>query len=112
MVADRPEAEVRKEREGERQAVLWWVKDKLRRAAYDVGYKEELVAVLEAEVATLTERLETRKVVERAKGLMMEDGMTEPEAFRWIQRTAMDRRTTMRAVAEAVVAAKTARPAG
>ena len=59
---------------------------------------------LEDEVATLSERLETRKVVDRAKGLLMtRQQMTEPEAFRWIQRTAMDRRTTMRAVAEAVV---------
>ncbi len=60
--------------------------------------------VLEDEVATLSERLETRKVVDRAKGLLMaRQQMTEPEAFRWIQRTAMDRRTTMKAVAEAVV---------
>nr|WP_211176685.1 response regulator [Pseudonocardia acidicola] len=59
---------------------------------------------LEDEVATLNERLETRKVVDRAKGLLMtRQQMTEPEAFRWIQRTAMDRRTTMKAVAEAVV---------
>jgi len=59
---------------------------------------------LEDEVATLGERLETRKVVDRAKGLLMtRQQMTEPEAFRWIQRTAMDRRTTMKAVAEAVV---------
>ncbi|MBL8924957.1 MAG: response regulator [Pseudonocardia sp.] len=59
---------------------------------------------LEDEVATLSERLETRKVVDRAKGLLMtHQQMTEPEAFRWIQRTAMDRRTTMKAVAEAVV---------
>jgi two-component system, response regulator PdtaR len=59
---------------------------------------------LEDEVATLSERLETRKVVDRAKGLLMtRQQMTEPEAFRWIQRTAMDRRTTMKAVAEAVV---------
>ena len=59
---------------------------------------------LEDEVATLTDRLETRKVVDRAKGLLMtRQQMTEPEAFRWIQRTAMDRRTTMKAVAEAVV---------
>jgi two-component system, response regulator PdtaR len=59
---------------------------------------------LEDEVATLTERLETRKVVDRAKGLLMaRQNMTEPEAFRWIQRTAMDRRTTMKAVAEAIV---------
>ena len=59
---------------------------------------------LEDEVATLTDRLETRKVVDRAKGLLMSrQGMSEPDAFRWIQRTAMDRRTTMKAVAEAVV---------
>lgn len=59
---------------------------------------------LENEVASLTDRLETRKVIERAKGLLMSaQSLTEPEAFRWIQRTAMDRRTTMKAVAEAVV---------
>ena len=59
---------------------------------------------LEAEVAGLTDQLETRKAVERAKGLLMtKHGMSEPEAFRWIQRTAMDRRTTMRAVADVVV---------
>lgn len=59
---------------------------------------------LEDEVATLSDRLETRKVVDRAKGLLMtRQQMTEPEAFRWIQRTAMDRRTTMKAVAEAIV---------
>jgi two-component system, response regulator PdtaR len=63
----------------------------------------ELVA-LEAEVAGLAERLETRKAVERAKGLLMaQHGLTEPEAFRWIQRSAMDRRTTMKAVAQAVI---------
>ncbi|MDF2976619.1 MAG: response regulator [Actinomycetospora sp.] len=62
------------------------------------------VAALEAEVAGLTDRLETRKAVERAKGLLMaKKRMSEPDAFRWIQRTAMDRRTTMRAVADAVV---------
>jgi AmiR/NasT family two-component response regulator len=59
---------------------------------------------LEDEVATLNDRLETRKIVDRAKGLLMtRQNMTEPEAFRWIQRTAMDRRTTMKAVAEAIV---------
>lgn len=62
------------------------------------------VAALETEVAGLTERLETRKAVDRAKGLLMaRKKMSEPDAFRWIQRTAMDRRTTMRAVADAVV---------
>jgi response regulator NasT len=60
---------------------------------------------LETEVDDLTERLETRKVVDRAKGRLQADsGMSEPEAFRWIQKTSMDRRTTMRAVAEGVVA--------
>jgi response regulator NasT len=65
----------------------------------------EIVA-LEQEVGGLHERLEARKTVERAKGVLMtEHGMTEPEAFRWIQRTAMDRRTTMRSIADAVLAA-------
>ena len=64
----------------------------------------ELVA-LENEVAGLSNRLETRKTVERAKGLLMaRHGLTEPEAFRWIQRSAMDHRTTMKAVAQAVLA--------
>ncbi|HEY8532445.1 MAG TPA: response regulator [Micromonospora sp.] len=63
----------------------------------------ELTA-LEAEVATLQERLETRKFVERAKGLLMTTyNMTEPQAFRWIQRTAMDHRMTMREVAERIL---------
>jgi response regulator NasT len=62
----------------------------------------EIVA-LEAEITDLSERLETRKVVERAKGLLMEQGMSEPEAFRWIQRTAMDRRTSMKSIAAAVL---------
>ena len=65
----------------------------------------EIVA-LEQEVSGLQERLEARKIIERAKGVLMtEHNMTEPEAFRWIQRTAMDRRTTMRTVSEAVLAA-------
>jgi response regulator NasT len=59
---------------------------------------------LEAEVTGLTERLESRKMIERAKGLLMsQQGLSEPEAFRWLQRTAMDRRTTMRAVASTVL---------
>ena len=62
------------------------------------------IAALEHEVATLSDRLETRKLVERAKGLLQaKQGMTEPEAFKWIQRAAMDRRTTMRRVAEVVL---------
>jgi response regulator NasT len=62
------------------------------------------ITALEAEVQGLAERLETRKIVERAKGaLMTAHTMTEPQAFRWIQRAAMDNRTTMRAVAELIL---------
>jgi response regulator NasT len=69
----------------------------------------ELVG-LEAEVGDLQGRLEARKLVDRAKStLITEHGMTEPEAFRWVQVTAMERRLTMRAVAELVLAG-TARP--
>ncbi len=63
------------------------------------------ITALGAEVGTLRERLEVRKVLDRAKGrLQSERGLTEPEAFRWIQKTSMDRRVTMRAVAEDVLA--------
>ncbi len=59
---------------------------------------------LEREVTDLQQRLETRKLVDRAKGILMtEYGMTEPQAFRWIQKTSMDRRLTMREVAQAVI---------
>jgi two-component system, response regulator PdtaR len=60
---------------------------------------------LAAEVDDLTERLETRKVVDKAKGLLMDRGMTEPEAFRRLQKLAMDKRLTLRQVAEAVLIA-------
>jgi response regulator NasT len=63
----------------------------------------EMVA-LEADVADLSDRLETRKLVERAKARLQETfTMSEPESFRWIQRTAMDKRTTMREVAQLVL---------
>lgn len=59
---------------------------------------------LEAEVADLSERLETRKVVDRAKGVLQTElGLSEPDAFRWIQKTAMDLRLSMREVAVGVV---------
>ncbi|MCV7194600.1 ANTAR domain-containing response regulator [Mycolicibacterium brumae] len=62
------------------------------------------ITALESEVESLTDRLETRKLVERAKGLLQsKQKMTEPEAFKWIQRAAMDRRTTMKRVAEVIV---------
>ena len=60
--------------------------------------------MLEREVADLAEPLATRKAVERAKGVLQEQlGLSEPEAFRWIQKTAMDLRLSMRQVAEGVV---------
>jgi two-component system, response regulator PdtaR len=69
-----------------------------------VGRFQEMTA-LDAEVTDLKERLEARKVVEKAKGRLMDTrGMTEAEAFRWIQRTAMNERTSMRALAEAILA--------
>ena len=59
---------------------------------------------LESEVTGLRDRLEARKLIERAKGsLMTRHAMSEPEAFRWIQRAAMDNRTSMKAVAELVL---------
>ncbi len=62
------------------------------------------MTALDAEVGDLKERLETRKVVEQAKGrLMSERGMTEADAFRWIQRTAMNERTSMKALAQAIL---------
>jgi two-component system, response regulator PdtaR len=63
----------------------------------------ELTA-LTAEVGDLRERLETRKLLDRAKGILQSmRGMTEPEAFRWIQKASMDRRTTMRAMAQEIL---------
>jgi len=62
----------------------------------------ELTA-LEREVGDLHGRLEARKLVDRAKAVLQQRGMDEPEAFRWIQRTSMDHRRSMRAVAQAVL---------
>jgi two-component system, response regulator PdtaR len=62
------------------------------------------ITELEAQVTDLEERLETRKAVERAKSILQDElSLTEPEAFRWIQKTAMDLRMSMRQVAEGVV---------
>jgi two-component system, response regulator PdtaR len=62
------------------------------------------IVALEADVADLSDRLETRKLVDRAKARLQERfAMSEPESFRWIQRTAMDKRTTMREVAQLVL---------
>jgi two-component system, response regulator PdtaR len=68
-----------------------------------IGRFAEIRAV-EAEVADLEERFASRKAVDQAKGLLQEGlGLTEPEAFRWIQKTAMDLRKSMREVAEGVI---------
>ena len=62
------------------------------------------IEALEAEIADLGDRLETRKAVDRAKGILMARlKITEADAFRWIQKTAMDRRMGMREVADAVI---------
>jgi response regulator NasT len=62
------------------------------------------LAELEREVADLAERLETRKLVDRAKSVLQTKfGLSEPDSFRWIQKTAMDKRVSMRQVAELVV---------
>jgi two-component system, response regulator PdtaR len=64
---------------------------------------DELTA-LESEVTDLRERLETRKLLDRAKGVLMDrQGLDEAAAYRWVQRASMDRRTSMREVAERVL---------
>ena len=78
-------------------------KDLLPTIEMAVARFAELVA-LEGEVADLSGRLEARKLVDRAKSVLQTDhALSEPEAFRWIQRTSMDRRASMRAVAQAVL---------
>nr|WP_245570035.1 response regulator [Acidipropionibacterium thoenii] len=63
------------------------------------------IRAVEDEVSDLEERLESRKVVDQAKGILQSSlGLTEPEAFRWIQKTAMDLRKPMREVAQGVIA--------
>jgi two-component system, response regulator PdtaR len=69
------------------------------------------VRALEAEVSNLRDRLEVRKLLDRAKGLLQaEHGLSEAEAFRWIQKTSMDRRISMREVAQAVLDRSVAGP--
>jgi response regulator NasT len=78
-------------------------KDLLPTIEMAVSRFSEIVG-LEGEVADLGARLEARKLVERAKGILQaEHGLTEPEAFRWIQKTAMNQRSSMKALAEAVI---------
>jgi response regulator NasT len=62
------------------------------------------IRALDTEIDALRERLEVRKLLDRAKGVLQsEHGLSEPDAFRWIQKTSMDRRLTMRKVAQAVI---------
>ena len=64
---------------------------------------------LESEVADLYDRLETRKIIDRAKGILMKAmNLSEPESFAWIQKTAMDRRISMKQVAQAVISPESA----
>ena len=74
--------------------------------------RHEEIAALEKEVADLSERLETRKLVDRAKGLLHDAARAgrSRQAFRWIQKTSMDRRMSMRQVAQIVVNENVARP--
>jgi response regulator NasT len=66
--------------------------------------RHQQLTQLESEVSDLTERLETRKLVERAKGVLgTQMGLSEPEAFRWIQKAAMDRRIGMVEVAKTIL---------
>ena len=66
--------------------------------------RHQQLTQLEFEVSDLTERLETRKLVERAKGVLgTQMGLSEPEAFRWIQKAAMDRRIGMVEVAKTIL---------
>jgi AmiR/NasT family two-component response regulator len=68
--------------------------------------RHQQIIALEDEVADLADRFETRKLVDRAKSkLQTQFGMSEPEAFRWIQKTSMDKRLTMREVATTVISA-------
>lgn len=66
--------------------------------------RNEEILSLEQEISDLSERLETRKLMDRAKGLLMSKmKLSEPEAFRWIQKASMDRRLSMAQVAKAVI---------
>ena len=71
-----------------------------------MGRFQEITAI-EEELASLEDRFESRKTIDQAKGILQQDlGLTEPEAFRWIQKTAMDMRKSMRDVAEGVISHK------
>ena len=71
--------------------------------------RHKQMKALESEVADIYERLETRKVIDRAKGILMKAmNLSEPESFSWIQKTAMDRRISMKEVANAIISPEAA----
>jgi response regulator NasT len=73
--------------------------------AIEIAYSRHLqFLALQSEIADLSERLETRKLIDRAKGILMQTlKLSEPEAFQWIQRSAMDRRMTMKELSLAII---------
>jgi AmiR/NasT family two-component response regulator len=93
------------ERASEAGALAYVVKPNDLLPAIEIALSRyQQIITLEAEVADMVERFETRKLVDRAKGLLNEKmGLTEPEAFRWIQKASMDRRLTMHDVAQAII---------
>ena len=81
-----------------------WTQSDLQPAIEIALSRHEQITALEADIADLNERFETRKVIDRAKGLLNEKmNLTEPEAFRWIQKASMDRRLTMLEVAKTII---------
>ncbi len=66
--------------------------------------RAEEVEALKEQVEDLKETIETRKIVEKAKGVLMRtQGLSEPEAFRKMQKLAMDKRKSLRQIAEAIL---------
>ena len=81
-----------------------WTQSDLQPAIEIALSRHEQITALEADIADLNERFETRKIIDRAKGLLNEKmNLTEPEAFRWIQKASMDRRLTMLEVAKTII---------
>jgi len=71
--------------------------------------RHKQMKTLESEIADIYERLETRKIIDRAKGILMKAmNLSEPESFSWIQKTAMDRRISMNEVANAIISPEAA----
>jgi len=81
-----------------------WSQNDLQPAIDIALSRFEQILALEHDIADLNERFETRKLIDRAKGLLNEKmNLTEPEAFRWIQKASMDRRLTMQEVAKTII---------